>query len=962
MKFSSTHSNLIEVLKDDFKLNQKRDEVCKNIINNSLDIAVFVEQLGPGLTHDERSIRMNATMLLSKVLGKLPPEQLNQQQLEFIVAFYCDRTKDHHSLIPAILDGVLALAAMRNIPSGSASKVLSSLFLNIPCQSQMKTERAKYLQIIKAFASGKKDELSAMGADFLYGVIGAIDGERDPRNLIFLFDYMPTFLQQYPLLQASEEMFEIFACYFPIDFHPNQNDPEAITRDVLAEKLEECLCGSNEFAPFCIPLLLDKIESDLIVAKQDSLRLLIKCVRSFSLSDVDQHLDDIWKALKSELLPGTANKDIFELALEATKHVVIAMYADERVGEGFLTTIFATIIGFVADVQSKRFDNCVRIALTCADTCTDAAIYVSNKLFPIILPQILVETTTEQQNICLIDVLSQTLIICKNRNTLWRIESSLIDAFQRKLIQVLFQMSNSSQLERTALKSVTSAPEIVCDENRPIVYTTIVRILSAPSNDDHSNVEDCLDQFASHFPQEVEQTVVDVLMSKTYESSALPTGRIFNALARLLPFDTFRDRILQFFLALVLSGTPPEDVAVLALKSLKMTIEKSNGTDLAEVLQKRYEIVDKFVEKIRGGVLSGSDDLIFMMSEVMKEIIKHLNTEQQQSILNKHIGSVDLSKANELYILAGVLGTLDATIDIEDHVEKFVADLAQLAMNTDNERVKEVSQHLLCSLFNRLPDRVHHREHFTNLLGTLRKELSNGNHKVISVLSWICKGLLAKGHPVATEIVEDIVKLLEHPSLGNDAVLGFDILSAECPQLHIPFIKNLFKQKLFVSVMKMLERKTEEYAETHLRALMYVFKTVPHLVLKMNIEKVGPILLKCLSIGDKSELQTTLEIILQFLKERDVFFRDHLQTLIPHLLKLSVYKSSMKVRIDALECLLHVTKYPPFLLLPLKMEVVLKLQDALNDHKRLVRSAAATARLRWFLIGTDETSSQNEQT
>lgn len=114
-----------------------------------------------------------------------------------------------------------------------------------------------------------------MQSDFIYGVINALDGERDPRNLLFLFEFMPTFIKNFPLRHLSEEMFEIFACYFPIDFYPNPNDPEAITRDVLANKLSFCLCAAPDFADSCISLALEKLDSDLSVAKLDSLDLLV---------------------------------------------------------------------------------------------------------------------------------------------------------------------------------------------------------------------------------------------------------------------------------------------------------------------------------------------------------------------------------------------------------------------------------------------------------------------------------------------------------------------------------------------------------------------------------------------------------------------------------------------------------------------------------------------------------------
>lgn len=112
-----------------------------------------------------------------------------------------------------------------------------------------------------------------MGADWIYSVINAIEGERDPRNLLLIFKFMPQLIQNYSLYHLSEEAFEVFAVYFPVDF--TQSDPSAITRDVLAEHLEDCLCCSPDFFESCIELVLEKISSDLKTAKKDSLKLLV---------------------------------------------------------------------------------------------------------------------------------------------------------------------------------------------------------------------------------------------------------------------------------------------------------------------------------------------------------------------------------------------------------------------------------------------------------------------------------------------------------------------------------------------------------------------------------------------------------------------------------------------------------------------------------------------------------------
>lgn len=66
--------------------------------------------------------------------------------------------------------------------------------------------------------------MKAMGLDLVYGVISAIDSERDPRNLLFLFNWLPNFVKIIELGQLTEEMFDVMSCYFPVDFRPSAQD------------------------------------------------------------------------------------------------------------------------------------------------------------------------------------------------------------------------------------------------------------------------------------------------------------------------------------------------------------------------------------------------------------------------------------------------------------------------------------------------------------------------------------------------------------------------------------------------------------------------------------------------------------------------------------------------------------------------------------------------------------------
>jgi hypothetical protein len=44
--------------------------------------------------------------------------------------------------------------------------------------------------------------------------------EKDPRNLVILFNSIPIILSNFPLGPFVEDFFEVLSCYFPIDFSP----------------------------------------------------------------------------------------------------------------------------------------------------------------------------------------------------------------------------------------------------------------------------------------------------------------------------------------------------------------------------------------------------------------------------------------------------------------------------------------------------------------------------------------------------------------------------------------------------------------------------------------------------------------------------------------------------------------------------------------------------------------------
>lgn len=151
------------------------------------------------------------------------------------------------------LKGVLALINISNIPRESVIQLISSIFNHVICQQQQQQDRYLIFQIYETVLKHHTDGefmcgmiclkmnyidllgVNSMDIDFVYGVISSIDGERDPKNINYLFNWLQVFLKTVKLGHLTEEIFEVLSCYFPVDFKAPPSN----------KNVRRCLCNSS---------------------------------------------------------------------------------------------------------------------------------------------------------------------------------------------------------------------------------------------------------------------------------------------------------------------------------------------------------------------------------------------------------------------------------------------------------------------------------------------------------------------------------------------------------------------------------------------------------------------------------------------------------------------------------------------------------------------------------------------
>ncbi|XP_037729640.1 MMS19 nucleotide excision repair protein homolog [Drosophila subpulchrella] len=950
-----TRATLEKALKSDQKLLKAATQIAKDLSSKTYDISALAEELGFALSSSDTEERVAGTNLLSAVLVALPQDLLDERQLEFLSTFYMDRLRDHHNVMPAIIDGIDAMVHMKALPRPLVPQILQSFFEYTTCQSQTRGDRTKLFHIFQYLTINFKEELQTMAGDFVYGLINSIDGERDPRNLDIIFTFMPEFLSTYPLLHLAEEMFEIFACYFPIDFNPSKQDPEAITRDELAVKLTNCLVANNEFAEGTVVLAIEKLESELLVAKLDSIELLHQAALKFPPSVLEPHFDQIWQALKTETFPGNDSEEILKASLKALSALLERASHLPDISHSYQSSILGVILPHLSDVNQRLFHPATGIALVCV---AGDAPYAADKILNSFLLKLQATETGSEQRIKIYHIVSQVYKLSALRDSLQKLDATIRESLQDDVIASLRLIEQEDfdpkqedlELQKAALSVLNESAPVLSEKQRALVYKALVQLISHPSIDlDFTTLTVSLGALQ---PVEVQSNFIDVCVRNFEIFSNFVKRKIYANLLPLLPQMAFTQRILDLVMTQSFKDTTAEPIRLLALEALNKLLLLEDQRFVVD-LQQESNLLHKLIEL--GQHTEGlSLQSLEQIAGALSRITQQLPLSEQSAIVSEYLPQLNLNKSADLYITKGLLGYLHKDITLDDHFERLLSDLTQLSLSSENEQLRVIAHHLLCSMVNKMESNPANLGKVKKITDQLKAAIKKGDVRAVEILAWVAKGLVVAGFDEAADIVGDLSDLLKHPTLSTAAALAFDIIAAEYPELDLPVVRFLYKQKLFHTVMGKMGSKLSNYCVHHLKAFVYVLKATPQAVIKLNIEQLGPLLFKSLEEHNEAQsLCIALGICEKFVAQQDAYFQAHLAHLIPSCLELSKYKAqhTMQVRIAALQLLYDITKYPTFVLLPHKVDVTLALAAALDDPKRLVRNTAVKARNAWYLVG-----------
>ncbi|XP_053605021.1 MMS19 nucleotide excision repair protein homolog [Plodia interpunctella] len=958
-----------EIIKNKDIFDQTKNVVA-DIISRHVTLTHIVENMSGVLTNKEPENREKGMKFFTALLKDLPKDYLTEIEVKFIASFYIDRLKDNHRVIPPVLEGYLIIMNMKNYKMDISGEFLTDLFREVSCQAQLRTDRHNIYLILRKLIEKDVNYMKSLGPDFVYGVIAAIDGERDPRNLLYVFEFLPYFLTNIPIGHLTEEMFDVISCYFPIDFQPSPDDPSMVSREDLASALCPCLCAIPEFAENCLVLLIEKLDSTLRLAKVDSLRLLAQSCKTFKPESYVPFIKTLWSYIQREITHRT-DEELRMAAHEALSALVQNLSTSantDQTFENFIKGILISMQTALADSKTvAQFVINSKVILTAANASKPSCVMITKSMIPATIAYYGFKTSAKLQTASL-DLLSDLYEIGKHWEVLTEIDNEVKEIPALCLTAV---SETSKEFQMAGFRTLAKVINVLDSD----LVLPFVEVLT--HNIQHSQERDLLKVsvetvhcIARKYPELIMNLLVlgkCDLENLTEDTTGLE--KRLSLLSSLASIDDFTKVILEEMLKIITNNDKDAGKVVEALNETMSDTNLYTDEKLIQI-ESDHGLIDSILRWLLTEIHRPHESLSHGFN-LISNTISSLSCEKQLKMLSKHTGNLlEKFKKDEVYyhLLQSMYLSLHQSV-YESKFEDIMLVSLDLCLNSD----KEVIRMKACVLVAHLLNKAESGQKFELLYEMLKEYLTKCSKdkqelcpRIIVLYSWIAKALIMRGHDMFVFWLKKIVSTLssaEYCHQGSEAVqlIMTDFTEYLSTKQHCR-VSLLYKQRMFQSFSALTKKisVSEDAKEDYLLCWAYVLNGVPKSLLKNEVAKIAPIVIESLTYDHKEMLVVMTETLSYFVQLQFALVSDSMQTVLPRLINLTRYAQSMDVRIKSLQCLYDfANSYPTILLLPHKQDILIDLAPSLDDKKRLVRNMAVKARTRWFLIGAPGEAKEN---
>ncbi|OQR89536.1 MMS19 nucleotide excision repair protein [Thraustotheca clavata] len=298
-------------------------------VHRSTPIEQVIHLLGSHLTHTADKRRARATLLLAEILTRLPDLRISADTTHLLLVFFLERLKDAPSVAACLkaLCAIIALHPTLVTAVDAANAVETLVNLPTPISSLSQALRKQSFELLQHVV--RMNVLDTNHARVLMeGFLKAMQGEKDPRNLLFCLQFATELLTTYFALvdaDVASAFFTTTSCYFPITFRPPPNDPYGIKSEDLIAALRSVFVAHDSMAKHVMPMVLDKLSRTTVAdMTKDILDTLGYCCSKYPLNRLLLHFTPVTTAIYHHILHGD-NTAIIQVALSTLKTITLAV-------------------------------------------------------------------------------------------------------------------------------------------------------------------------------------------------------------------------------------------------------------------------------------------------------------------------------------------------------------------------------------------------------------------------------------------------------------------------------------------------------------------------------------------------------------------------------------------------------------------------------------------------------------
>ncbi|XP_032137074.1 MMS19 nucleotide excision repair protein homolog isoform X3 [Sapajus apella] len=954
----------------DFVMGQREDpadQVAADVKSGNYTVLQVVEALGTSLENPEPRTRARGIQLLSQVLLQCH-SLLLEKEVVHLILFCENRLKDHHLVIPSVLQGLKALSLCVALPPGLAVSVLKAIFQEVHVQSLPQVDRHTVYNIITNFMRTREEELKGLGADFTFGFIQVMDGEKDPRNLLVAFRIVHDLISRdYSLGPFVEELFEVTSCYFPIDFTPPPNDPYGIQREDLILSLRNVLASTPRFAEFLLPLLIEKVDSEILSAKLDSLQTLNACCAVYGQKELKDFLPSLWASIRREVFQ-TASERVEAEGLAALHSLTVCLSrsvlsADaEDLLDSFLNNILQDCRHHLCEPDMKLVWPSAKLLQAAAGASARACDYITSNVLPLLLEQFHKHSQSSQRR-TILEMLLGFLKLQQN----WSYEDKdqrPVNGFKDQLCSLVFMALTgpSTQLQLVGIHTLTvlgAQPDLLSSEDLELAVGHLYRLSFLEEDSQSCRVAalEASGTLAALYPVAFSSHLVPKLTEELrVGESDLTRGDGPTQCSRYLC-------CLQALSAISTHPSIVRETLPLLLQHLCQVNKEKEPSVLRKVLLED-EVLAAMVSVIGTATTHLSPELAAQSVAHIVPLFLDGNVSflPENSFPSRFQPFQDGSSGQRrlVALLMAFVCSLPRNVEIPQ-LNQLMRELLELSCCHSCPFSSTAAAKCFAGLLNKHPAGQQLDEFLQLAVDKVEVGLGSGpcRSQAFTLLLWVTKALVLRYHPLSSCLTTRLMGLLSDPELGPAAADGFSLLMSDCTDVltragHAE-VRIMFRQRFFTdnvpALVQGFHAAPQDVKPNYLKGLSHVLNRLPKPVLLPELPTLLSLLLEALSCPDCVVQLSTLSCLQPLLLEAPQVMSLHVDTLVTKFLNLTS-SPSMAVRIAALQCMHALTRLPTPVLLPYKPQVIRALAKPLDDKKRLVRKEAVSARGEWFLLGS----------